>query len=337
MSRRRPTRPLGCAAAVLVTALLAACTSAGQPPPSTLGATPTLHTPLPSASASAPAGPVSVWPLSGLPGSAKGAAVVVPVQLTSGGTHASGMDNADIVEMEYAEEGSFRLVGVFQSKPDSHVGPLGMIRPSDGKLFSQTAPVFVETGSPAGFVDSLQTAGLSHQTAKAGHDGIDSQHGQLYVDTTKVAATSSNSVPQPMFQYAAAGQPVATSSVAKATTLVVKVSGHSTVTWHYDASAKLWRTSIDGSAVSAENVLVLTVSYTTKYVSGLKRHLTFADPTGQGSARIVTAEQSVSAIWSKKNFNSALNLLCPDANVPTLAPGRTWIVVVPSGSSVTTA
>jgi hypothetical protein len=334
MNRRGYARRLGGVAAVAVIGLAAACTTAGQPPPAILGPTPTLNTPTATpSSTSTPAASAPVSLLTGLTDSGSGTAVVVPVLLQAGRS-AVGLENADIVSVEYAENGSVRLVGAFESKPSTKVGPLTQVRPSDAKLFAQITPIFTETGSPVGFRDAVHGAHLSLDSAQAGREGFSNSGGTFYVDTTKVRVPGSTRVSTPLFMYSAPGASVG--SGAKTTQkLVVTVPGHATETWQYDASAKLWRANLSGTAVSATNLVVLSVPYTTKDVSALKSTLTWANPLGRGDARVVAGNQMVTGIWSKTAFASGLNMLSAAQQIPELVPGRTWILLVPPQSTVT--
>jgi hypothetical protein len=334
MTRRRAVRRIGWVTAALVMGALAGCTSTGEPPGSLLGPTPTLNTPPPSPTLAASAAPADVSLLTGLPGVTSRPAVVVPIRIADGARRAVGLGDADIVSMEFSEAGALRLTGVFASAASAKTGPLTMVRPSDAKIFSQTNPVFTETGSPAGFVTTVTSDHLSLVSAKSGRSGFTASGNDYYVDTARVAASSSKVLSTSMFQYAAGGQSVATSGVTTVTRLGLRVAGHAPVTWTYQATSRLWTTTLFGTPVSATNLVVLTVPYTTKAVSALHRTVTFANPLGDGATRIVADDQSVAGTWSKRNFNSALNLLSADGHVPTLAPGRTWIIMVPTGSTV---
>lgn len=334
MTRRRPVRRIGCVAALLVVVAVAGCTSAGEQSGSLLGPTPTLNTPPPSPIPAASATPAGVALLTGLPGVTTRPAVVVPIRIAAGSRPATGLGDADIVSMEFSEAGAVRLTGVFASASSAAAGPLTMVRPSDAKIFSQANPVFTETGSPSGFVTTVTSDHLSLVSAKRGRTGFTTSGNSYYVNTSRVAASNSKQVSTAMFQYAAGGQPVATSGVTTVTKLAVRVPGHTAVTWTYQATSRLWTTTLFGTRASATNVVVLTVAYTTRRVSALRRTVTFANPLGAGATRIVAGDQSIAGTWSKRNFNSALNLLSADGHVPALAPGRTWIIMVPSGSTV---
>jgi len=95
MSGRRVMRRTGGLAALLAAACLSGCGMvAGSDPPSTLGETPTLHTPSPLVSAS-PSDPLvggPAWALTGRPGGGQNPVVVVPVLLAAGQPRAIGLD-----------------------------------------------------------------------------------------------------------------------------------------------------------------------------------------------------------------------------------------------------
>jgi hypothetical protein len=340
MSRRRVLRPTGGLAALLAAACLSACgmVSPGGPP-STLGETPTLHTPSPSTSASAsptgPALPSSTWALTGLTGGGAGAAVVVPVLLAAGQPRAIGLDSADLVSLDFAEAGGFRAVAVFQSDTSREVGPLTMVRVSDAKLFSPLGPAFTETGTPEGFGAVFHTSHLSLQSFKAGVAGFGSSGGHAYVIPNKLS-TRGLIGPPALFTYGPTGGLVVPSGASTAATVAIGTAGHATVTWHFDAAAKLWRATILGTAVSAANLIIMKVPYEKKSVHALHADVMLADPLGSGAAWVYSGTSGTTGTWSKKNFTAGLILQCSNTT-PTLTPGRTWIIEVPSSGTTVTA
>jgi hypothetical protein len=324
----------------MVTAGSVACGSSPSLPKAEPGTTPSLNTPS-SAPPAPPSEPPSTEPVSvltGLASSASGPAVVVPTLIDSGAPTPVGLDHADIASVEFAEGGSFRIVGIYSSRPDSSVGPVTMIRPSDAKVFGQTGAVFVQEGSPAGFLDTLHAAKLKYATAASGVTGFTAHGSNVYANTGEVSRSLSRGSlpPTAMFQYASSGQPVSGSGVATSEKMVVSVSGHAAITWVWNATANQWNATIGGAKASATNVVALTgVPYTKKLVSALKRNLAFADPLGSGPAKVAAGNQTITATWFKKAFASGLNLLGPDKTVAALMPGSTWILLMPAGSSVT--
>ena len=260
--------------------------------------------------------------------------MLVPIAVSRGGAGPAGLGSADLVGVDYAEQGTVRLIGVFQSRNASRAGPVTELRPSEARLFAQTGGAAAESGTPSGFLAVAKAIGLSYVSTST--SGVFSTHGGArYADVASLRShVSKKTVTGPMFEYATAGQPVSGKSVKTASQVTVQVSGHATMTWHYDKTSKLWHSSINGTDVAAVNLVVLTTGYTTKFVHALKRNVTFAQPQGTGAAQVVAGPQSITASWFKKYPTSALNMLGPDQTVPQLTPGSTWIFMVPKGSSV---
>jgi hypothetical protein len=260
--------------------------------------------------------------------------VVVPILIRDGGRGPAGVGSADIVAVDYAEQGTIRLAAAFQSQNSDEVGPVTQLRPSETHLFAQTGAAIAESGTPSGFLDVAKSSGLSYVGTST--SGVYTDHtGQPYADTKALRAKAAkHAVTGPMFEYAGAGEPLSGSGISTISTVSITVSGHSTMTWHYTPTAKAWHTVINGTTVTTTNLVILTTGYTQKSVHALKRTVSFADPGGSGAARVIAGPQTVSAKWFKKNLGAALNMLGPDQAVPQLWPGRTWIYMIPAGSSV---
>src|ERR1700710_633056 len=105
------------AVAIVTVSSVAAC----SPTPADLSGSkplfssaPASSSPSPSASASAPSVPA---PLSGVPEpTAGGGVLAIPYAVGSGAPAPTGLGDADIVSLEFAEQGTLHIVGVFQSK-----------------------------------------------------------------------------------------------------------------------------------------------------------------------------------------------------------------------------
>lgn len=339
MIQRRRLRVVALLLATATTAVTAACSSASSKPTavdqplSTISPSPTagLHaSPSPAAptNPAAPSGPVE--PLTGLPGTAGGAVVVVPMNVTAGGSAPHGLAGADVVSVDFGEHGLFHLAAMFQSHSEAKVGPAAEIRPSDLRVILQSRALIAQSGSPSGFLDVAKSIGLT--VRKPGESGFSGD----YVDTSALRSGVKNP-PKPagIFQYGTPGQPVSVSSVSTARKVSVKVSGHSTITWTFDAAKKIWSARVGAVSVSTANIVIITSPYVTKHVSAMRRDVTFANPLGQGKASVFAGSQHIAATWYKKNILSALNFLGPDQDTPNLVPGSTWILLVPSKAKVT--
>jgi hypothetical protein len=287
----------------------------------------------PSAQASAPSVPA---PLTGIPGAAAGGGVlVIPYAVGAGKPAPVGLGDADIVSLEFAEQGTLHIVGVFQSKYPSKVGPVGALRPSDLKLLNTVNPLIIQSGGTSGVLDTAKSFHLIvHSASKS--SGF-SASGSNYFANAGVLKSAAKGVPTPMFSYADSGQALSRLDVNPATKLVVTAPGHAAMTWTYDGAAKVWHAKIDGITATATNLVVMTTPYTTKHVSSLGKDLSFANPLGDGKAVVVSGDATIAATWHKRSFDYALNLLGPDSDLAQFAPGSTWILMAPTGSKVTTS
>jgi hypothetical protein len=53
---------------------------------------------------------------------------------------------------------------------------------------------------------------------------------------------------------------------------------------------------------------------------------------GQGQALVATGGRTLAGAWTKNGINDPVHLTGPDGAPVTLAPGNTWIELVPNGT-----
>ncbi|BCJ71474.1 hypothetical protein CS0771_10180 [Catellatospora sp. IY07-71] len=264
-------------------------------------------------------------------------AVLVPIEVGTGAAAPVGLDRADIVELEFAEGRLLRAAAVYQSQPADKAGPVAAVRPADVKLLNQLRPYVAHDGTPKGFLDLLTATKLAAVTPQKKLPGFTTAAGRSYVNTgtLQAGAPDSQLEPAPLFQYAQPGEPLAATGTTPATTVVVSAPGHAPLTWKFDETSKRWQATVGGAPVTAANLVLLTMPYTRKVVKALKREVALADPIGEGKAQIFSSGQGVEAHWYKTGFYSALNILGPSQYLVRLAPGPTWVLLVPTTAKVT--
>jgi Protein of unknown function (DUF3048) N-terminal domain len=331
MTRRHRSR----AVTVAIVALVATAACSSPKPQQIVGTQPQA-----SASAAAPSpspSPVSepLEPLTGLPGTATGAAVVVPFDIAKGAPKPVGIADADIVSVEFSEQGTLRLVGIFQSKSPSKVGPVGAARPSDLKVVDTESAIIAQSGATIGTVETAKAFHVTIRSPGRSAPGFSSSGRSVYVNPTAVRGTD-KTAPPAMFEYST-GRPLSRVAVSTVHRVVIAAPGHTPLTWTLDATTKLWHTTIAGIVMTTPNLVILTTPYTTKYVSSEGRNLSFAAPLGSGKATVVASDGAIAASWYKKGFDGFLNMLGPDQDTPQLTAGTTWIMLAPTGSKVTTS
>jgi hypothetical protein len=261
--------------------------------------------------------------------------VLVPIEVGTGAAAPRGLDRADLVELEFAEGKLLRLGALFQSQTADRVGPVASVRPADVKLLNQLRPYVAHHGTPKGFLDLLNSSKLRAVTP--GKTGFVSVSGRVFADTgaLQASAPAEDKLPSSLFQFGQPGEPVAATGVTTAGTVVVTVPGHTALTWKFDAATKRWQTAVGGVPVNAANLVFLTTGFTKKDVKALDREVAMAEPVGKGVAQVYTTGQGVTAQWHKDGFYSAFKMLGPEQSIIRLAPGPTWVLLIPSTAKVT--
>ncbi|WP_370524199.1 DUF3048 domain-containing protein [Cellulomonas sp. APG4] len=337
------------ALAVLATALLAACSPAEPEVPAPVTVTPTVE-----ADRSAPPEPVIpvVWPLTGVETEEVAArpALAVKVENTTSARPQTGLDQADVVWETIVEFEVSRFIAVFHSQVPAEVGPIRSVRPMDPLVVAPLQGLLAYSGGQSGILSQVQGSGvqsLSHDAGAPGMYRVSFRRAPHNVygepETFWAAADAGHSAP-PAEQFAFARTAEDASAVvagAPATTLAFRMSSQARPTWTWDAEAGRWlraegstpATTPDGDRLSAVNVVAIDAAHV---ASGFRAQGGAAVPTyelvGSGSATVATGGKYLDGTWSKESPEAPLVLLDEAGEPLTLAPGNTWVELVPLGS-----
>lgn len=315
--------------------LLAGCGSAPAPAPRTAPQATAAET----TSAAAPGQavvPVGVpAPLTGVPVSA--AAQRRPViAVAVGSTPAPrGLDRADIVIEEISEP--VRYLALFQSRDSDTVGPVVPARPVDAQLLSGAGRAAVaHTGGPQGFLTQLDKAGAIDLSSPTQPDAYRDSGGALYTATPALFKLATGATPAvPRLAFGAAGQPLAGKGLVKAGRVTVTIPGAATQDWSYVPASKTWQRA--DLRLPVTNLVFQTVEYRELEVQRGSGVLVPGArvATGSGRSTVVSGPAAVPGQWVRKGIKQVTNFL-DGASVPVrLAPGATWVVLLPPGSAVT--
>jgi hypothetical protein len=92
-------------------------------------------------------------------------------------------------------------------------------------------------------------------------------------------------------------------------------------------------TDADGTQIRAVNVVVLRVDVVnTPFTDAIGTHVPETVMVSSGDALIATGGRVVTASWSKASVNEPVVLTGVDGRPIRLAPGNTWIELVPKGT-----
>jgi hypothetical protein len=351
-----------------VAGLLAACSPAIiTPPAETVTVTPAENRDVVPSPPEDPV-PAVVWPLTGL--SAVGAPtadlnrVPIPIKVenTANGRPQKGLEYADIVFEEYINSACLRLMAIFHSTYPEDVGPIRSARNMDPNIVGSFKTVLVASGSNYGVQSTFRNLGqLFYADDFSGTTGLlQGSEGFHRVPRSQVdkdqefrlwghpatfaeeAVADGIGPATQQFDYAYPATD-ATASVAGTPvgTIDLKYSSCGHPHWVWDAALGVWQRfefddphmTMDGNQINAANVIILRVkvAYTNGY--NPESFVIVSDAPGF----VATGGNVVPIVWTKADRGDTFHLSTLDGDPVYLAPGQTWIEMVPLSGAKTTA
>lgn len=296
-----------------------------------------------------------VWPLTGVAGAAvQRPALAVKIENSREARPQTGLEQTDMVWEEVVEGGITRFVAVFQSQVPTEVGPVRSVRPMDPKIVGPMKGLIAFSGGQPDFVQSLSDAGLQIFSQDKGAPGFARKKGvgpaphNVYGTPStwwsKADANHQASPPEQFVHARTAPQATAVVGGTPATKVAITMSSYSQPSWTWDAGTSTWlrsegaspSVSRAGVRLSAVNVIVLRVKLVdtgTKDPAGNPVPETVLQ--GSGDAIVATGGKTIAGTWSKGDLLTPLKITAADGSTITLAPGNTWIELVPTNGSVT--
>lgn len=258
-----------------------------------------------------------------------------------------GLERTDIVFEELVEGGLTRYVAVWHSDVPDIIGPVRSIRPMDPDIVSPLGGIIAYSGGQSRFVEMMRAAPVYNaihgqaDTAETFFRGSNAPapHNVL-VRAPQVIAQHSDLV-APVQQFAFSDD-IASATATKEGTPTVGIDlvfgSSSTPSWAWSADSERWvrfqtggapDTDAQGAQLSAVNVVVLRVPV--QVIQSIPTTLLI----GQGEALISTGGRTVSATWSKASMTEPIRILDAQGVAVRLAPGNTWVELVPLAGSAT--
>ncbi len=308
-----------------------------------------MPTPTPSYTSTYVAPPATVIaPLTGeaiAPGTAVNPSLAAKIDNHKEARPQVGLERTDIVFEELVEGGLTRYVAVWQSDVPEEIGPVRSIRPMDPDIVSAFGGIICYSGGQQRFVALMQAAPV-----------FNAIHGQkataetFYRTTTKkaphnvlvkasVVVSEHPDLAAPAQQFAFSLD-TASSTAAKdgvpSSAVNLVFSQASQPSWTWDSAggqylrAQLGVADMDsnGAQLSATNVIAIRVGIDTSL--GVPK----TQLIGSGEAWVSSGGKTVHATWSKSSATSAIALTDDQGVTVRLAPGNSWIELVPDGGSV---
>jgi hypothetical protein len=293
---------------------------------------------------------VKTCPLTGLPPKRgqdiKRVALAVKIDNVNDARPQAGLDRADLVVEETVEGGLTRLFTVFQCDSANSIGPIRSARTSDGDLLrlfngavfgysganpKAIAPVRATSRAVLISWDDTPQYFSTNSSRPAPHNVFGSSSRLL---ATGIARNHKLHAPRRVFVY---GTP------KHVGTKVHRVS----MTWPAASASWTWtghawsRTQAgsadvltDGHQVTATNVVVMSIRIAN---SGLHDVLGNPSPddvvTGSGKVWVMRNGHVIRGTWHRPTAADRMTLRDKTGHVLPLAPGRTWIELLPQPRS----
>jgi hypothetical protein len=292
---------------------------------------------------------VGRWPLTGqvAPKTPTEPALSVKIDNAPAAHPQSGLNQADLVFECLVEGGMTRLLAVYQSHSAAVVGPIRSARPVDGALLrALNGGIFAYSGAATGEIapaKAYSTSFLISDDDNPGpfYRGPGVPPGNVYSSTARLRAEAARKsahpgLPSALFTY---GPVVPGSSAARRLTTVV--GGTDRASWAYDGASYLRSENgrpdllVNGQQVRATNVVVLRVKVTH---SGITDAAGNEDPFvlayGSGAAEMFRNGVVEHGRWSRPLVTDAYKFTSTGGGALNLAPGSSWIELVPESGSV---
>lgn len=257
-----------------------------------------------------------------------------------------GLEHTDLVFEEMVEGGLTRYVAVWQSDVPAEIGPIRSIRPMDPDIISPLGGIVAYSGGQQRFVEAMKatnvvnaihgqadTADVMYRTTakRAPHNVI--------VTAPQLIAKHADLKPPPQ-QFAFAVDAAGATAVVDGTPtteIALRFGAPSQPSWAFDAASGRYLRSQAGAAdkdsaghqLSAANVIVLRVPI------GNDGGVPKTELIGSGVAWVSSGGSTLKGTWRKTTQTGLIRLTDAGGNVIRLAPGNSWIELVPDSGSAT--
>lgn len=255
----------------------------------------------------------------------------------------AALNLADVVYEEPVEGGYTRFIAVFHCESSDRVGPVRSGRTTDPDVLRQFGPaVFGYAGAVGAVKREVPRAGLvdvNYLNAADAYvrDGARAAPHDLYTTTTALwkAAASEAGAPDPIFTYAESyeGKARRTAGVR------LPFSTVADVVWTWSKREGAWLRAHgeiaheleDGSPVSATSVVIQLVDVTASQILDAAGNPSpDVELTGSGKAYVLRDGKVIVGRWERASLDDLTRFVTKDGAEIPLAPGRTWVELLPS-------
>jgi len=271
-------------------------------------------------------------------------ALAVKIDNVSDALPQSGLNNADVVVEELVEGGLTRLMAIYQCSQAATIGPIRSARISDADVLAllHGSVLGYSGANPKDMPPIIDHSGavLISQDANPQffyRSGAHIAPHNVYSSTSRVlragvSRKKSLKAPKPLFSYGtidAAAKPVHNVSLSWPA---------ASASWRWSKNRWL-RTQIgspdrqsDGQQLSATNVVVMSVDIASTGLRDVAGSPSPDDVTvGSNPVWVLRGGKLIQGTWHRQKISSGLTLRDKKGHLIKLAPGRTWVELLPKG------
>ncbi|MDF2808330.1 MAG: hypothetical protein K0S43_3276 [Cellulosimicrobium sp.] len=255
------------------------------------------------------------------------------------------LNRTDIVFEELVEGGITRYVAVWHSDVPDELGPVRSIRPMDPDIVVPFGGLVAYSGGQEQFVAMMQDTPVVNLVFDYDDTGLfwraDDRPGPHDVILAAAEAVRRHAdLPAPPVQFAYGTQdPLAAAPGVQPTSRIDAVFSDARYpSWEWEAASATWVRSQEGAPdfeasgdrVRATNIVTMRVGIDWSYGEVPRTVL-----VGEGEVWVSAAGRTAHGSWAKPTRESPIALTADDGTPLRLAPGTTWVELVPLEGSVT--
>jgi hypothetical protein len=255
------------------------------------------------------------------------------------------LNRADIVFEELVEGGLTRYLAVWHADVPPELGPVRSVRPMDPDIITPFGGIIAYSGGQQYFVDLMRATPVENLVFDYDETGLFSRADErpgphdVILDAVEVQRRYAD-LPAPPVQFGyGTADPLASPALAAAPTSRIDLafSEGSLRSWEWDAAASAWLRSQDGvpdleasgERVRTTNVVTLRVRIDWPY-----GEVPLTVLVGSGEAWVSAAGRTAHGSWAKADAAAPIVLTADDGSPLRLAPGTSWVELVPDEGSV---
>jgi hypothetical protein len=267
----------------------------------------------------------------------------------------TGLNKADVVYEEPVEGGLTRFIVVYQCGESNSVGPVRSGRMEDADVLVQLGhPVMGFAGGAPPVKKAIDRSGVVDVNYIVAPDAYTRDPARvaphnLYTTTAALwkagvkASKAHAEAPSPLFAYA---DEVAGKNKKVGQIHVPFSSSYSDVYWRWSAKDATWLRShgtephmlTDGGQVAATNVVVMQVKVgVSEIVDAAGNHSPSVQLTGKGKAYVFRNGRMIAGRWERATLQDVTTFVTKSGEEIALAPGTTWVELLPDTIAVETA